>query len=137
MFEDILRELRKVDQRQGGISIPIQMPLDGEGYFDRQCPSGNCQSGFKVLFEDWKIKVSDACVFCPICREEAEAGEWNTPGQGQAALVGGRGRLARACTSIMAPGAAAAKMVTRHSSIITLRSFWLNLSQLLSCRTFL
>jgi uncharacterized Zn finger protein (UPF0148 family) len=78
MFENILRELRKVDQRQDGISIPIQMPLDGEGYFDRQCPSTNCQAGFKVLFADWRDKVSDAHVFCPICREEAAAGEWNT-----------------------------------------------------------
>lgn len=81
MFENMLQELRKLDKNHGGASVPIQMPLDGEGYFDRQCPSSNCQSGFKVLFPDWRDKVSDARVFCPICREEAEAREWNTPEQ--------------------------------------------------------
>jgi uncharacterized Zn finger protein (UPF0148 family) len=81
MFENVRRELKKLDQSQGGISIPIQMPLDDEGYFDRQCPSANCRSSFKVLFEDWRDKVSDARVFCPICREEAEATNWNTPDQ--------------------------------------------------------
>jgi len=81
MFENLSRELRKLDKNHGGVAVPIQMPLDGEGYFDRQCPSTNCQAGFKVLFADWRDKVSDARVFCPICREEAESGQWNTPVQ--------------------------------------------------------
>ena len=81
MFENIRRELKKIDRSQGGISIPIQIPLDEDGYFDRKCPSANCQSAFKVFFEDWRDKVSDARVFCPICREEAAATEWNTPDQ--------------------------------------------------------
>jgi hypothetical protein len=81
LFDNILRELKKLDQSQGGISVPIQMALDDEGYFDRQCPSVACQSDFKVLFEDWKSKASDIQVFCPICREEAKATEWNTPQQ--------------------------------------------------------
>ena len=66
MFDNILGELRKLDRKQGGISIPIQMPLDDDGYFDRRCPSTACQSGFKVLFEDWQNTLSDvraiACV---------------------------------------------------------------------------
>jgi uncharacterized Zn finger protein (UPF0148 family) len=81
MFENIRHELKKMDQSLGGLSIPIQMPLDDERYFDRQCPSVNCQSSFKVFFEDWKEKVSDVRVFCPICREQAKATEWNTPDQ--------------------------------------------------------
>jgi hypothetical protein len=81
MFDNIRQGLKKLDRSQGGIPIPIQMPLDDEGYFDRRCPSANCQSSFKVLFEDWRDKVSDARVFCPICREEAAATEWNTPDQ--------------------------------------------------------
>ena len=77
MFDNILRELKKID----GSSIPIQVPLDKDGYFDRRCPSDVCQADFKILLEDWKQKVSDAQVFCPICREEAKATEWNTPEQ--------------------------------------------------------
>jgi len=81
MFDTILRELKKLDETQGGISIPIQVPLDAEGYFDRRCPSAACQAGFKVLFEDWRNKVSGERAFCPICREQAKATEWNTPEQ--------------------------------------------------------
>jgi hypothetical protein len=81
LFENIQRELRKLDRSQGGVSVPIQMPLDDEGYFDRQCPSLACQSDFKILFDDWKSKASDIRVFCPICREEAKATEWNTSEQ--------------------------------------------------------
>lgn len=81
MFENIRSELRRLDQSHGGTTIPIQMPLDDGGYFDRRCPSAVCESDFKVLFEDWKDKVSEIRVFCPICREEAKATEWNTPQQ--------------------------------------------------------
>lgn len=31
--------------------------------------------------EDWKQKISDTQVFCPVCREEAKATAWNTPEQ--------------------------------------------------------
>lgn len=81
MFDNLLRELRKIDKSRGGASVPIQMTLDTEGFFDRQCPSANCLSAFKVFFEDWRDKVSDERVFCPICRGEAKAAEWNTPEQ--------------------------------------------------------
>ena len=81
MFDNILRELEKIKQNGGAISVPIEIPIDNDGYFDRRCPSDACQSDFKILFEDWKNKVSDAQVFCPICREEAQAVEWNTPDQ--------------------------------------------------------
>jgi len=81
MFDNILRELRKIELSGGTISVPIEIPIDEEGYFDRRCPSNACQTDFKVLMEDWKVKVTDAQVFCPLCREEAKATEWNTPEQ--------------------------------------------------------
>ncbi len=81
MFDNTLRELKKIEGSGGKISVPIQIPIDNDGYFDRRCPSDVCQADFKVLLEDWKHKVSDAQVFCPICREEAKATEWNTPEQ--------------------------------------------------------
>ncbi len=78
MFDNVIRELKKME---GGSQLPISIPIDNDGYFDRRCPSEACQADFKVLMEDWKQKVSDAQVFCPICREEAKATEWNTPSQ--------------------------------------------------------
>lgn len=78
MFDNIIRELEKME---GGSQFSISMPIDNDGYFDRRCPSEVCQADFKVLMEDWKDKVSDAQVFCPICREEAKSTEWNTPEQ--------------------------------------------------------
>lgn len=75
MFDNIIRELKKMD---GGSQLSISIPIDDDGYFDRHCPSEACQTDFKVLMEDWKDKVSDARVFCPICREEAKSTEWNT-----------------------------------------------------------
>lgn len=81
MFDNLLRQLRTLEQ--SGVSIPVQIPIDNDGYFDRRCPSDTCQADFKVLIEDWKHKVTDAQVFCPICREEAKATEWNTQEQTQ------------------------------------------------------
>ena len=78
MFDNVIRELKKME---GGSQFTISIPIDDDGYFDRRCLSEACQADFKVLMEDWKDKVSDAQVFCPICREEAKATEWNTPEQ--------------------------------------------------------
>ncbi len=80
MFDNI-PELKEIEQNGGLISVPITVPIDNDGYFDRRCLSEACQADFKILMEDWKHKVSDAHVFCPICREEAKATEWNTPEQ--------------------------------------------------------
>ena len=78
MFDNIIRELKKIER---GIPVSIPIPIDNDGYLDRRCPSEACLADFKVLMEDWKDKVSDAQVFCPVCREEAKSTEWNTPEQ--------------------------------------------------------
>jgi uncharacterized Zn finger protein (UPF0148 family) len=78
MFDNIIQELKKLER---GIPVSVSVPVDNDGYFDRRCPSEACQADFKVLMEDWKQKVSDAQVFCPVCREEAKSTEWNTPEQ--------------------------------------------------------
>jgi uncharacterized Zn finger protein (UPF0148 family) len=78
MFDDVIKELKRVER---GIKVPISLPLDDEGYFDRRCASAPCHAEFKVLYEDWKSKVTDEQVFCPICRYEAPATEWNTSEQ--------------------------------------------------------
>lgn len=78
MFDNLLRELRKLEQ---GVSVPVSIPLDEHGYMDRQCPADECQGQFKVLFEDWRDKVRDEAVYCALCRHEAPATEWNTGSQ--------------------------------------------------------
>lgn len=80
MFDKLLRDLKRLEQ---GVSIPITLPLDDDGYLDRQCSAEDCQKVFKVLFEDWRDKVRDEQVFCSICRFEAPSTEWNTPEQAE------------------------------------------------------
>lgn len=62
-------------------TIPAQVQIDDDGYFDRVCPSAECGQPFKVLFEDWENKVSDEVAYCPFCRQEATAQDFNTPEQ--------------------------------------------------------
>ncbi|MBW7885494.1 MAG: hypothetical protein H3C34_23270 [Caldilineaceae bacterium] len=78
MFDHLMRELRKLEQ---GVSLPVSIPLDEQGYLDRQCPAVECRSQFKVLFNDWREKVQDEVVYCAVCRHEAPATEWNTSTQ--------------------------------------------------------
>jgi len=78
MFDDVLRELRRLEGRQ---QITVSIPSDAEGYFDRECPSAECLFGFKVHEEDWRDKVRDEAVFCPFCGHTADSGKWHTQDQ--------------------------------------------------------
>lgn len=78
MFKKLLNEIKQFEQ---GVQVSITLPLDGDGYFDRRCQSEECGADFKVLFADWRDKVSDERVFCPVCRYEAPSDSWNTPDQ--------------------------------------------------------
>ena len=66
---------------QFSISVPV--PLDDDGFFARHCPSVECSQPFKVFFEDWSDKVSDEIAYCPFCRHQAAAQEYNTEDQNQ------------------------------------------------------
>ena len=100
MFEDVLRELHKLER---GVKIPIKIELDDNGYFDRRCPSDECGVHFKVMFNDWRDIVRDEIVYCPLCRHDAESSEWNTPEQVEyiknAATIHVHKRLGRAFQS--------------------------------------
>jgi uncharacterized Zn finger protein (UPF0148 family) len=78
MFDDIIGQLQGLD---AGMSIPIQLELDEAGYLDRKCHDEQCGTDFKVLFEDWRDKVRDDAVYCPICRHQADSTEWNNAAQ--------------------------------------------------------
>lgn len=80
MFDDVLRKLRKLEH---GTKVSIDLELDDKGYLDRKCPSEDCGINFKVMFEDWRDIVRDEEVFCPLCRHDAKASEWNTPEQSE------------------------------------------------------
>jgi len=60
MFDKLRREMKKLES---GVQVPIQIPLDDDGQLDRRCPSEECQTEFKVLFDDWKDKVLDEVVY--------------------------------------------------------------------------
>ena len=78
MFDKLINELKKLER---GVKIPVNLPVDDDGYFDRECHAETCHAEFKVLFQDWQEKVSDDKVYCPICRHEAPSSEWNTDEQ--------------------------------------------------------
>ena len=78
MFDEMRRMLRKYEQ---GVQISVDIPLDDEGHFDRLCPSPECAAEFRINVDDWKEKVQDEVVYCPLCRHEAPSGEWNTEEQ--------------------------------------------------------
>ncbi len=78
MFDNVSREIRKLER---GVKIPIDLEIDDNGYFDRRCPSGECGTHFKVMFEDWRDIVRDDVVYCPLCRHDAKSSEWNTKEQ--------------------------------------------------------
>ena len=97
MFDEVLRELRRLEQPQ---RIPVSMLSDEDGYFDRECPSPECLFQFKIHEEDWRDKVRDEQVFCPFCGHTADSGKWLTREQlahaAQAAVAYVEGRLGTA-----------------------------------------
>ena len=78
MFEETVREIRRLG---GGQQIPLSIASDADGYFDRECPSGECLFRFKVHIDDWCKKVRDEEVFCPFCGHTAASDKWNTQEQ--------------------------------------------------------
>ena len=69
MFEGVIRELRRLGR---GSQVSIGLELDDDGFLDRLCPNSECSVDFKVLFDDWRDKVQDEVVYCPICRFESD-----------------------------------------------------------------
>lgn len=78
MFDNTLDVLKQFEDTQ---SIPVDLPTDDHGFLDRQCHAPQCSAAFKVHLDDWKEKVKDEQVFCPLCRHETTADEWSTPDQ--------------------------------------------------------
>lgn len=63
------------------INIPVTFTSDEKGYFDRECPNENCLYTFKINMDDWKEKVSDDAVHCPLCGHIDTSDKWWTQEQ--------------------------------------------------------
>ena len=63
------------------MNIPIELHSDEKGYFDRECPNENCLYTFKINMQDWKEKVSDEEVHCPMCGHVDTSEKWWTQQQ--------------------------------------------------------
>ena len=63
------------------MEIPIKIVSDDKGYFDRECPNENCLYTFKINMQDWKEKVSDEEVHCPMCGHVDTSEKWWTKEQ--------------------------------------------------------
>lgn len=62
------------------IEIPITFHSDEKGYFDRECPNGNCLFTFKVYVQDWDEKMTNE-VHCPMCGHIDNSDNWWTQQQ--------------------------------------------------------
>ena len=103
MFDELLRELKRLER---GVSVPVTVTVDDDGHLDRRCPSPTCQAEFKVLLGDWKQKVRDDVVFCPICRHEAPSTEWSTQDQRAYLAKAGMAHVSKVIGSAIQRGAA-------------------------------
>lgn len=63
------------------MNIPITLEADEKGYLDRECPNENCLFDFKVNIDDWKNKISDEEVHCPLCGHIDSSDKWWTQQQ--------------------------------------------------------
>lgn len=62
-------------------NIEVTIQSDEKGYFDRECPNEECLYQFKIKLRDWKEKVSDEEVHCPMCGYVADSDKWWTQEQ--------------------------------------------------------
>lgn len=63
------------------MSIPIELPLDSDGFLRRECPS--CEGQFKWRSDDAETGDSTPVeqYFCPLCGVAAGLDQWWTPEQ--------------------------------------------------------
>ena len=77
MFENILNELNNLKS----YNYKIDIPVDDEGYIDKECPNQECLYQFKIFAEDWKNICKDEAIYCPRCGKTATSDKWFTTEQ--------------------------------------------------------
>ncbi len=63
-------------QLPDNFKVKVDIPIDKDGYLDLECQSEVCEAAFKILLDDWKDKVRDEEVFCPVCRHTTTSDEF-------------------------------------------------------------
>ena len=59
-------------------NIPLEMIADEKGYIDRECPNSECLYCFKINISDWKNKITNNKVHCPMCGHIDTTDKWWT-----------------------------------------------------------
>ena len=76
IFKETSRTLKRMEKVQ--MNIPV--PVDKDGFLDRQCPHDECSLRFKVNGECWSRRTTPNA-FCPLCGHEDKSGKWFTAEQ--------------------------------------------------------
>src|ERR1700684_1166545 len=77
MFDETTRATTKLAET----GMQVGIPMDSDGYLDRECPAAECEFEFKVHGDDWRGIVTDEHVHCPFCGHVADSGKWFTQEQ--------------------------------------------------------
>jgi len=89
MFDETTRVTKKL----GETGLQVGIPMDSDGYLDRECPATECEFEFKVHGDDWRNIVTDELVHCPFCGHVADSGKWFTQDQLENLREGARAQL--------------------------------------------
>lgn len=89
MFDETTRVTKKL----GETGLQVGIPMDSDGYLDRECPAPACEFEFKVYGDDWRNIVTDEHVHCPFCGHVADSGKWFTQDQLEILREGARAQL--------------------------------------------
>jgi hypothetical protein len=78
MFDDMLGSQGHFGRNT---RVPVDLPLDKDGYLDRVCQDLQCGASFKVMYADLGGKFREGVMTCPTCGLRAPTSNWNTPAQ--------------------------------------------------------
>jgi len=116
VFDDLIREIDRLGTQT---EVGVEIPPDEEGYLEKECPSDQCLSRFKVHGEDWTALTRGEVVYCPVCRHEADAQAWWTTEQLEYAKEVAFGQLKDRFDQAMRRGVAAANRHAPKAGLIT------------------
>jgi hypothetical protein len=78
MFDGLISE---IDRLGKVMDVRVEMPVDEDGYTERECPNAECLARFNIHVEDWTRLVNEEAAYCPACRHEADSESWWTTDQ--------------------------------------------------------